>query len=283
MERLRKTWGLAKASWEVLKADKELVTLPVMSAVAMIVVALAFIVPVILIGNALDEGTEGFAPGALGYLLMVIGYFVVTSVGVFFNAALVSGAYQRLTGGDPTVGSSLSGAAARLHRLIPWALLAGTVGLILQLIEDRLGPLGPIVANLLGAAWRVITFLVIPVLIIEDIGPIDGLKRGAGLFKKTWGENVAAYVGFGLLGFLAVIPGVVVLAVLAVTGIDALIVLGVIIAVVWIVATSAVIAALSGIFQAALYLYAINGEVPTGFSQEALAGSFGPRKGKSRT
>ena len=278
MGRIRKTWELAKDSWAILKGDKELVALPVMSAVTMLVVAAVFGGLVLLVGDGLSgNSSEDFDPGPFGYLLIAIAYFAVAFVGVFFNAALVAGAYQRLTGGNPTLGSALGGAFARVHRLLGWALIAATVGLILQAIEDRLGPL---ISNLVGAAWRVVTFLVIPVLVVEDLGAIKGLKRGAGLFKRTWGENVAAYVGFGLLGFVAALPGVIVAALLVVTGVDALVIVGVAVGVIWLLAAAAVVAALSGIFQAALYAYAVDGEVPTGFSQEALAGSFGPRRGQ---
>jgi len=279
MARIRNTWELAKASWEVLKADKELLALPVMSAVAVIVVALAFIAPVALIGNELSQGAEELDPGPLGYILLAMGYFAATFVGIFFNAALVSGAHERLTGGDPTVRSALRGASSRFHRLLPWALLTGTVGLILQAIEARFGFLGDIIARLVGVAWRLVTFLVIPVLVIEDVGPIDGLKRSGTLFKKTWGENVAASVGFGLLGLALIIPAVIVAGLLIATEIVALMVIGVVAAVVWVIGSVVVVSALSGIFQTALYLYAVNDQVPEGFDQAALAGAFTPRRG----
>ena len=128
-------------------------------------------------------------------------------------------------------------------------------------------------------AWRLVTFLVIPVLVIEDVGPIDGLKRSGTLFKKTWGENVAASVGFGLLGLALIIPAVIVAGLLIATEIVTLMVIGVVAAIVWVIGSVVVVSALSGIFQTALYLYAVNDQVPEGFNQEALAGAFAPRRG----
>ena len=52
--------------------------------------------------------------------------------------------------------------------------------------------LGRIVIGLVGLAWTLVTFLVIPVFVIENLGVRESLSRSASLFKGTWGENVAA-------------------------------------------------------------------------------------------
>ena len=205
MGRIRNTIDLAKASWNVLKADKELMVLPLLSFLFTIVVLIVVVVPVLFIGNDLSEGTSELDPGPLGYVLLIIAGLAATFITVFFNAAVVSGANERLTGGDPTVKSSINGAMSRIHRLLPWAIIVATVNLILQAIEERAGALGRFVIGLIGMAWRVVTFLVVPILVLENIGPVDAVKRSASLFKKTWGENLAGQVGFGLLGFVAVL------------------------------------------------------------------------------
>ncbi len=100
------------------------------------------------------------------------------------------------------MGSALRGAAARAGRLLPWAAVSATVSLLLRAIEERAGVLGKIVSGIAGMAWALVTFLVLPILVMEDIGVRDALRRSAEMFKGTWGENVAARIGFGLLGFL---------------------------------------------------------------------------------
>ena len=92
--------------------------------------------------------------------------------------------------------------------MIPWALLTATVGLVLQALRDRAGRLGDFVIGLIGLAWDVATFLVVPAIVIDDHGAWDGVKQSGSLLRQTWGENLAARVGFGLLGFLAVIPAI---------------------------------------------------------------------------
>ena len=69
--------------------------------------------------------------------------------------------------------------------------------MVLQAIEERFGIIGTIVARLVGLAWNLVTFLVVPILVLEDLGVGDALKRSKDLFKKTWGENVIGQFGLG--------------------------------------------------------------------------------------
>ncbi len=274
MQRIARTWELAKASWSVLKADKELLILPILSAVASIIVAATFIIP-ILAASGVDSETEF---GVVEYVIFFVMYVVLAYVTIFFNAALVHAANERLNGGDPTLGSALGGAARNAGRILPWAIISATVSVILRSLEERAGPLGRIVVGIIGLAWSLVTFLVIPVLVIEQIGVIDAIKKSASLFKRTWGENVAAQFGFGILGFLAALPAILLIVLGALAGGVALVGF-IVIAVLWLIAVAVVIAALSGIFQTALYHYAVSGEVPGQyFPPQAFNDAFAPRQ-----
>ena len=91
--------NLAKQSWEVLKADKELLALPIMSFIASAIVAASFVVPMFFIGEE---------PGAIGYVVMFLMYVALAFVTIYFNTALVSAADERLQGGDPTIATALA-------------------------------------------------------------------------------------------------------------------------------------------------------------------------------
>ena len=274
MGRLSNTIELAKASWRVLKADKELLLLPVMSMVATVIVAISFLVPLFAVGGLGEE------LGGVDYIVLASMYFTLAFVTIFFTAALVHAADERLRGGDPTLGSALRGARRRARRILPWAIVSATVSVILRAIEERAGALGRIVVGLAGVAWSVVTFLVIPILVLEDIGVVDAVKRSGSLFKQTWGENLAARVGFGLLGFLASLPAVALIAFVGRAG-GAAVGVAIVIGVLWMAAVVVVLAALNGIFQAALYHYAVEGQVPGEyFSPQTFASAFAPRKGR---
>ena len=276
MGRITHTIELAKASWQVLKADKELLLLPVLSLLATLAVAASFLAPILLSG----DGVNVEDPGTVGYVLLFVAYVVLAFITIFFNAALVHAANERLDGGDPTIGSALRGAAGRVHRILPWALVSATVSIILRAIEERAGIVGRIVSGIAGVAWSLVTFLVIPVLVIEDIGVIDAVKRSGAMFKRTWGENVAAQVGFGLLGFVAMLPAFLIGAAGVAAG-GTLAFIGIAVAVLWVLTVVMVLSALNGIFQTALYRYAAGIDSGAAFGGHDLNAAFAPRRGRS--
>lgn len=267
MGRIRKTIELAKASWQVLLADRELLWLPILSAIATLAIAATFLLPIALIGD-----------GGLGYAVALIFYFATSFVVIFFNTALVSAAHERLSGGDPTVKSALSAATGHLPAILGWAAISATVSAILKAIEERSGLIGSIVASIAGLAWTLVTFLVIPVYVIEGRGIVASIKRSSSLFKQTWGENMAANVGFGLIGFLAALPFILIAVLSIASGIGGIAVSGIVVAGVGLIGISIVMSTLSGIFQTALYMYASTGTIPAAFADTNLPGAFRPKR-----
>src|SRR5918999_1172881 len=180
MERIRRGFRLLGASWDVLRSDKELLVLPVLSFLA-IAVATAAIGAVAWAGGL---GSERESLTALDYVYLGILYFVAYSIGIFFNAAVVGAATVRLQGGDPTVGDGLRLAGSKVGKIAGWAAISATVGLILRSLEERFGFLGDIIVGLIGVVWGAITFFVVPVLLYEPVGPAEGIKRSASIFKQ---------------------------------------------------------------------------------------------------
>ena len=276
MGRISNTIALAKVSWRVLRKDRELLLIPVLSFLASIaVLALIWLPTLSAIDTSALEG-EREDPGAVLLVVGIITAMALSIITVFFNGALVAGAHERLSGGDPTVRSAVGRAFSRLPGLLPWAILTGTVGLILQAVRERAGWLGRFVVNMVGMAWKTATFLVVPAIVIDDHGAISGLKASAALLKRTWGENIAARVGFGLLGFVAIIPAVLVVGATGALG-GAALVLGILVAIPYLALVVVVLTALNAVFQTALYLYATTGSVPTGFADSNLEASFSTR------
>jgi hypothetical protein len=158
-------------------------------------------------------------------------------------------------------------------------VLSATVSLVLRAIEERSGIAGRIVGSLIGLAWALVTFLVLPVLVIEQVGPIQAVKRSAELFKRTWGENMIANAGIGLVGLVATLVGVLPCMLLIAIG-GPVAALGIVLAVAWVITVQLVASTLTGIFQIALYRYANDGTV-AGFDNDTLRDAFRPRSGRS--
>lgn len=272
-DKLSRSWHLVKASAGVLRSDKELLVFPVISAVASLVVAATFLLP--MFGAGLLEGDDvGPVTGVLLFLFYLCQYFVI----FFFNTALVGAAMIRLEGGDPTVADGLRIARSKFMAILGYAAIAATVGLILRSLQERAGFLGRIVVGLLGMAWTFATFLVVPILVSRDVGPIDALKESVTLLKRTWGENLAGNVGinlaFGLLTTAVVILGIALVVGAAMVGGPRLALVVTVLAVIAVAFVAVVQAALSGIYSAAVYRYAVDGQAPEGFSGGELQDAF---------
>lgn len=282
MGRFSNSLALAKASWAVLRADKELVIFPIISAIAAALVGLLFVIPLWASGF-FDRLGDGQSPKGLGYVILFAFYLVLYTVINFCNAALVGAAMIRLRGGDPTAADGFRIAANRVGPIVGYALVGATVGVVLQILRDKTeGIAANLFAGLLDAAWGVITYLVVPVLVVEEVGPIEAIKRSATLLKRTWGEQIIGNSGIGLVVGLAVMAAVAVaIALVAAAAAIGGVVLAVIIGVVAGLAVAAVIAvgaALRGIYTAALYRYAADGDTGAYFSADLVQNAFVPKQ-----
>jgi hypothetical protein len=272
-----RTWQLIKASTRVLNADGELLLLPIMSGTATLLIGGA------LVWQAMGTGTfPEVADGEVltaqpEFYLWLFGFYIVMYfVSIFFNTALVGAAIERLEGGDPTIRSAIRLAGRRVLQILGYAIISATVGMLLRAIGERGGIVGRFVAGAIGLAWTVATFLVIPVLAAEGVGPMEAVERSGALLRKTWGENLIGNSGISLVtGIVAAFAASAGIAgwVLYDNGHEAaVVIIGV--AVFVGVAAIAFGAALTGVYTAAVYYFAVIGEPPPGFDRNLVRGAF---------
>jgi len=275
MGKITRTWSLMSECWQVLKQDKSLLVFPLISGVCCLLLLASFAIPVYITGAWEPPGHDATTQRQVAYYgtlfaFYLCNYFIV----VFFNAAIVACAAVRLGGGNPTIADGLRAAASRLPVIAGWALVLATVGLVLRIIEDRSEKVGQIVAGLIGMAWTIVSFLVVPILVVENKGPIAALKDSAALLKKTWGEQLVGNFSFGLVFSLLAIPAFALIILGFYLGGAAAITACVGLAVIYLIVLALVQSALQAIFQTALYLYARDGQVPEGFHAEVLEGAL---------
>jgi len=261
MGRIGRSFQLVGQSYRLLMQDKELMVLPLISGV-FIIAALAGL----SIGFGLDPSRID-RHNTAAYLPLFAMYVVSYTIGIFFQAAVVAGATERMRGGDPTVRSALAAAARRIGPILMWAIVAATVGVILRIIQDRLALVGRIVASLIGAAWSLATFFVVPVLVLEERSIPESFQRSVGVFRKTWGETV---VGGTTLGAAAMCAW---LTLIAISGLTAMAIGPFAIAVFAAGAVFLMIffSALQGVYVASLFRFA-TGEGPAPGLDPALLG-----------
>lgn len=271
-EKFSRSWELVKASAEVLRSDKELMLFPIVSAAATLVVLATFMIP--MFGWRVFQ--NGF--GVPGVVFLFLFYFCQYTVIIFFNCALVGAAMIRLEGGDPTVRDGIAVARERLVSILGYAAIAATVGVVLQALKGRDNNfLVRMLGSGLGAAWTLATFLVVPVLVHEQVGPFEALQRSVRLLKRTWGENAIGNVGlglaFGLIMFVAIVAGLALTFVAAQVSMGFAAVVGVL-CVLGVSLLGVYQAALSGIYSAALYRFATEGDTPPAFQGLKLETAF---------
>ncbi len=272
MGTLGRTWSLYRQSFNVLNDDVEIVLFPVMSAISAVLLAAGFFFPLYLNGTL--EAISRRKAGWEEFALLFAWYYLNTFVVVFFNSALVGCANIRLSGGDPKVRDGLWIAIEHLGRIAAWAFVAATVGVVLSTLRRRRNKLIGLLASGLGLAWTLITYLIIPVIILEDRTIFESIHRSSELFKKRWGEEVAGSFGFGFLGFLLFLPALMIGWL--VFSFDRA--LAIIIVVWWLLILAAITSAVKGVFTVALYRYASQGEAPPGFSAKLIDDALGGRK-----
>jgi hypothetical protein len=269
MGRIGRSFQLVGQSYRVLMQDKELMFLPLLSAGLIAgVIASFFFAFGLSLGDARVRHPSSYVP-------LFLMYVAAYTISIFFQAAVVAGATDRLNGGDPTVRSALAAAGRRFSSILMWAVIAATVGLILRVIQERVGFLGKIIAGLLGAAWSLATFFVVPVLVLEDHSIGDSFTRSVSVFRETWGESVVGSVNIGLAAFLSWITLVAIVGLLAwmQSAISALVV-----GIVGAIGLLTFFSALQGIFIASLYRFATHGHDVEGFDSDLLTHAFVPKK-----
>lgn len=291
METVRRSIDLLRQSWRVLRADKELIAFPILSGLAGLAILISFAIPIALImpWEELSKQNKDALRDQLtiAHYAVMFGFYVLNFLAMnFFNAALAACVMERFRGGNPTVAFGLKAAVNKLHLILGWSLLAATVGVILRAIQERSGIFGRLITGFIGVAFTIASYFVIPVLVAENVGPIEGLKRSAKLMTKTWGTALVSNVGLGIIGVLAVfaiiIPmaGGVTLLIFGTTGTQtntamvaggiACLVLGVVLIIAWALISST----LNVILNTALYKFATTGEAPAGFDAASMQRAF---------
>lgn len=273
MGRIKRGWALTKKSWGLLNENRELIRFPLYGAVATIPLAILFV------GPGIYFWSENVFAGAIP--LLVIGVYVLSVVGTFFGVGLAATADKIFRGEPATVGDGLAVARTRFTQILGWAALSTAISVLMGVLEDKGGIAGIIAARVVGMAWSLITFISVPVIAIEGTGPLQTLKRSAGLFRERWGQQITGNLAIGgavlLLGMLPsallVAAGIVIWASAGFAG-----ALLVVIGVIGFAISLLISQALSGIFGVALYRYALGGDVVGGFTADELESAV-KRKG----
>jgi hypothetical protein len=291
MGKFARSWQLAKESAKILLADKELIFFPVLSA------CISFIAVIIL--TTILAGIGLFVPGAAnalsdessnigtvgGFVILFIFYLVTSFIVTYFTSGLVGAALIRLRGDDPNFGDGIRIANQHIGPIFIFAIMSATVGVLTAIIrgnQRNRNIARSVAAGLTEFAWNLASFLAVPIIVSRPVGAPEALKQSTLLLKKTWGEQIIGNAGIGLVFavpfILLVIGGIFGIVALANAGqgTAALVLLAVIIL---LIALLAVIqTALTGIYKAAVYLYAAEHVETPAFDPALVRTAFQPAR-----
>jgi len=272
-ESISRSFNLIKESWRVISLDKEILLFPVLSGVALLFILLSFVLPALFLSSSRAAFSGGLLLVGL-FLFYLLCYFVV----IYFNTALITCARIRLTGGNPVFMDGIRNANAHLVPIFIWAMISATVGLVLHLLQERAGFIGQIIIGLIGAAWSLITYFAIPVMIFEEKGPVEAIKQSASLFRKTWGETLIGQVSIGIVFVILGVVGMIPVVLALMSGSFTLFIILLAVFIIYAAILMVIGSSLQGVYNTALYLYATTGNVPEAYSKELIENAFAPKQ-----
>ncbi|MFT3701527.1 MAG: DUF6159 family protein [Agriterribacter sp.] len=274
IDRLSAGWEISKTSFKVLKENRQLIIFPILSGISLVLIVASFFV--VLLGfNGWNFDNIGEGNRVTQYLTIFAFYIVNYFIIVFFNMALIHCTALYFKGEEPTIQKGLSFSMSRIKYIFAWALLAGSVGAVLKIIQENSGALGKIVTGILGVVWGVATFFVVPVIAYENLGPVDAFKRSANIMKEKWGERIGAGFSFFLINFVGIL---VVVALGFIIGYVIHPIAGVAIAVLGFVLLMAVVSAIKTIFVSAVYHNVTGDPVSLHYNEQLVNNLFVNKK-----
>jgi hypothetical protein len=284
MNAFSRSWLITKLTFSVINKDRELLWFALLSFVFSAIYTIAMIFPSVL-AAFMENGFNQESLQVFEYVMIFLTYFGLAFIATFFNTCVVYTAKVRFEGGNATFDESLKFAFSRIGVIFQWSLVSASVGLLLRVLHQlasNLGKIGELVANilisLLGMAWSIMTIFVVPVMVYENVGPVDAIKKSAAVIKKTWGESIIKAIGLGLIQFfvfLLIIIGSIALTVALTSYFEFIgLLTGIGIGVALLLMAGLIFTVANTIFNTALYVYANNNLIASGFSEDVIKGAF---------
>ncbi len=201
--------------------------------------------------------------------LTIVGYYFASLfVATFVNVAFYYELIQIYAGKPLSLVRGMRFAASRFGSILAWSIFAASVGVLIQIVSQRLSWLGRLTGLFGGIAWNIASVFTIPILVREGgYNPLQILRRSTVTVRRTWGDLVYGFFNLGFLPML--LCGFIFALSLSINRgssvplfRDGTPVLGFAI----LVAVSTAVVALQSVFRCALYIYATEGVVPEPFT-----------------
>lgn len=212
MDRFWATWQMAGATFGLLRRHSRLLLFPVISAFFLIVVCISFVPPVVQLGIGKEIAAAIEKPqlwtdlSARSYVTIFAFYFANYFVIIFCNVAFTACVAQAIDTGTTSIAAGFGQAAVRVHHILVWALISATVGLLLKAVEKTHRKTGRLISSIFGATWAVLTYFVVPLIVVDRANPFRALGGSVKTLKSAWGEALFVKFSLGFMLFLTIGP-----------------------------------------------------------------------------
>jgi len=214
MQSLSRGWSFLTEAWRMARADTDLIKPSIYALLVGLVVGLLGIIPIA--AAAFLFGADNiFGRVILGVLgtLLVFAQYAVTYV---FSAMTVSLIYGYLSDGDGRMDKAWAMVQRDWLDILSLAAASTLVNIVKNWVRGNgrnRNPIRSAIANLIDTVWTEATYLVLPIMVIEDVNLKDGLTRATYIVKNNLLLVGISTVGVGwvtgLIGFVLGLIGVV--------------------------------------------------------------------------
>lgn len=190
-----------------------------------------------------------------------VGGFLVLCAATFLSAVLICAADDAASGRPVTVGGAVARAVRRWPAILAWALLGSLLAAAGALL-DRIPVVGYLLEQVFGVALGLLSYLVLPAMMIDGLGVLAALRQARGLVRSTGGRQVRWVAWLSVPVVAAALPAAVALMLAAESDSHPITVLALSGAAVWLALVATVATSLSSVFRTLLYRDSSRAGVP---------------------
>ena len=273
LSRWRASWLLVKESWRFLRADSELLLVPVIATI-MMVLLFGILMVTLLVTGMIDALQNDSALAVQGTIFIFGSYLITAFVVALSRAMVVHTVAKRAANADATLGQSFKVALRHAPTLFLWAVISATVGILLRTITERFDRLGRFITAFLGAAWGVLTYFVVPAIVLDNKPALKAVTYSGEVFKKMWGESLITNISLSLVFFvLHLVATIIFFGTFMISvkiAMPVIFILAGVLYVIFLFGAIAVQQVLESIIVTLLYVYATTDAPPANFNPELL-------------
>jgi hypothetical protein len=218
MESFSRGWSFLKQAWSMALQDQDLIRPSIYALIVGSIISVIGAIPIIVAAIFLGEaGRFGqFVLAVMGAFLVFVN-FVVSYV---FSGMTVYLIYEYLTRGNGKMSTAWSIVRRDFFDLAALAAASTVVNVLKNAARRSRQRGGGLAATLLSSAtgllevlWTEVSYLILPAMVIEDIGLVDSAKRVAQIVRDNLLLVGISTVGVravtGLIGFVLSAAGAV--------------------------------------------------------------------------